>query len=300
MKKILTILTLSFLGHLNLVGQSILKLDQKNENSISATFEASSSIDGNTTKANGQTFIAGVTGSLTKISFYLNTTNYYPILPGTFKLTLFDGSGFSGTSLSSQTFVITGSETSGFYDVTLPNGGANVILGQTYTYMLEATTVNSRIMLDASGDKYSAGLVYNKINNFTPSSMTGYDMKFRTYVECTAKSTTSSLTACDSYLWNNTTYTTSGQYVQTLNTATGCDSIVTLNLTINKSTHNVSTQTACESYTWNGTTYTTSGTYTFLYNNANGCASVDTLKLTINKGTHNISTQTAFKSSNFF
>ena len=43
------------------------------------------------------------------------------------------------------------------------------------------------------------------------------------------------LTACDSALWNTTTYDSSGVYVDTLQTLAGCDSIVTLDLTINSS-----------------------------------------------------------------
>ena len=37
---------------------------------------------------------------------------------------------------------------------------------------------------------------------------------------------------CDSYTWEGITYNMSGTYIQTLNTANGCDSIVTLDLTI--------------------------------------------------------------------
>jgi hypothetical protein len=90
-----------------------------------------------------------------------------------------------------------------------------------------------------------------------------------------------SATACDSYTWNNTTYTQSGIYTQNFTNINGCDSVVTLHLTILHGTHNVETETACESFTWHGHTYTNSGTYTHAYNNADGCASVDTLKLTI-------------------
>jgi hypothetical protein len=99
--------------------------------------------------------------------------------------------------------------------------------------------------------------------------------------------------ACNTYTWNGTAYTTSGTKTFAYNNANGCASVDTLKLTINTGTHNVTTQTACDTYTWNGTAYTTSGTKTFAYNNANGCPSVDTLKLTINMGTHNVSTQTA-------
>lgn len=48
--------------------------------------------------------------------------------------------------------------------------------------------------------------------------------------------TNATLAACDSYTWTangNTTYTSSGIYTATLTSSAGCDSVVTLNLTIN-------------------------------------------------------------------
>ena len=94
-------------------------------------------------------------------------------------------------------------------------------------------------------------------------------------------------TACDSYTWiDGNTYTANNRTATfTLENAAGCDSIVTLNLTVNRSTHNVTTQTACESYTWNGMTFTESCDTVYRYENAQGCASVDTLHLTVNYGT---------------
>lgn len=98
------------------------------------------------------------------------------------------------------------------------------------------------------------------------------------------------ITACDSYLWiDGNTYTTSN------NTAThtivggsvnGCDSIVTLNLTINNATTGTDVITACDSYMWiDGNTYTTSNntaTHTIFGGAASGCDSIVTLNLTIN------------------
>ena len=91
-------------------------------------------------------------------------------------------------------------------------------------------------------------------------------------------------TACDSYTWdaNGQTYSVSGTYTDTLQTLHGCDSIVVLRLTINKSVETEETAEACDSYTWNGNTYTTSGDYTFTTTAANGCDSTVTLHLTIN------------------
>ena len=44
------------------------------------------------------------------------------------------------------------------------------------------------------------------------------------------------ITACDSLVWYGTTYRTQVAFSHTLQAANGCDSIVTLNLTINNST----------------------------------------------------------------
>ena len=48
--------------------------------------------------------------------------------------------------------------------------------------------------------------------------------------------TTDSLVACDSAVWNGNVYTTTGIYVDTLTDHDlGCDSIVTMDMTINYS-----------------------------------------------------------------
>ncbi|MBP5495729.1 MAG: hypothetical protein J6X98_00945, partial [Bacteroidales bacterium] len=93
-------------------------------------------------------------------------------------------------------------------------------------------------------------------------------------------------TACDYYVWNNVTYTESDDYQQTFTNVLGCDSIVTLHLTINKSTHDVTVENACEEFSWHNELYDESGTYTYIYTNVDNCPSVDTLKLTIKHGTH--------------
>jgi hypothetical protein len=64
-------------------------------------------------------------------------------------------------------------------------------------------------------------------------SIDGFLVKF---TDCSGTSTaTVNQTTCNSYTWpaNGTTYTNSGTYTTTLVNASGCDSIITLNLTIN-------------------------------------------------------------------
>jgi hypothetical protein len=93
----------------------------------------------------------------------------------------------------------------------------------------------------------------------------------------------SSATACDSYTWNTNTYTQSGTYTQTFIASNGCDSIHTLQLTINNSSSNMVAISAGGCYTWaiNGNTYTTSGTYTHTSLNQAGCVHTEILQLTV-------------------
>jgi hypothetical protein len=103
---------------------------------------------------------------------------------------------------------------------------------------------------------------------------------------------TSIVTACDSYDWNGTTYNSTGVYTFASTNSNGCDSTATLNLTINPSTTSSVSVTECDSYTWNGITYNASGVYTFASTNSNGCDSTATLNLTINPSTTSTSNVT--------
>ncbi len=88
--------------------------------------------------------------------------------------------------------------------------------------------------------------------------------------------------ACDEYVWNGKTYTESGVYIDTIPSQAGCDSIVTLHLTINNSITTEQTEVACDSYTWtDGKTYTESGTYYQYLQAVHGCDSIVVLHLTI-------------------
>ena len=87
--------------------------------------------------------------------------------------------------------------------------------------------------------------------------------------------------ACESFTWDGTEYTESGDYTKTY-TVGPRDSIVTLHLTIGHPSNNESTINACESYTWNNQTYTTSGNYNNTFTSFCGCDSTVTLHLNIN------------------
>ncbi len=96
--------------------------------------------------------------------------------------------------------------------------------------------------------------------------------------------------ACDSLTWiDGITYsssTTTPTFTIIGGSTSGCDSVVTLNLTINSATTFTQNPTVCsgDSIVINGSVYTTAGTYndTIFNGAANGCDSIITTNLTIN------------------
>ena len=115
---------------------------------------------------------------------------------------------------------------------------------------------------------------------------------------------TDTRTACESFTWrcNNETYTTSTNGITASGGADayGCDSIITLNLTINHGTHNIESLATCSTYSWHGQNYPNSGTYTYSYVNSQACPSTDTLRLTVNNPSSSTTTASACDSYNFF
>ncbi|MGC6421117.1 MAG: SBBP repeat-containing protein [Chitinophagales bacterium] len=149
------------------------------------------------------------------------------------------------------------------------------------------------IAVDVFGNIYTTGYFIGPAD-FDPgidtfyltASMNSEDGFVQKLNQCAANTGTDVITACDSYTWiDGQTYTASNDTATfTLMNAAGCDSVVTLDLTINNSTTGTDVITACDSYTWiDGTTYTSSNnTAMFTLTNAAGCDSVVTLDLTIN------------------
>ena len=105
-------------------------------------------------------------------------------------------------------------------------------------------------------------------------------------VLCSNTSSTISETACDSYtspsgkhIWTST-----NTYLDTIPNAANCDSVITVNLTINNASTSTITETACDSYTSPSGKHiwTSSNTYLDTIPNAVNCDSVITVNLTIN------------------
>ena len=87
--------------------------------------------------------------------------------------------------------------------------------------------------------------------------------------------------ACGNFNWNGTEYNEEGDYEQTLQSIYGCDSIVTMHLTLIEAYHTETEETACDSYEWAGETIVESGVYEHTFTSMHGCDSTVVMQLTI-------------------
>lgn len=194
---------------------------------------------------------------------------------------------------------------SGIYTFIVPNAaGCDSILTLDLTINESDLEVQNEVACDSyfwseTGLNYFASGTYS----VTYTNVSGCDSTIQLNLSLGNNSTTTqTVSACDSYFWSATglTYTTDGMYTTTLTTAQGCDSSITLDLTLLSSSLATQSVTACNSYTWSidGMTYTTSGQYTGVISNALGCDSVITLDLTILNGSS--ATQTIAACNDYF
>lgn len=120
------------------------------------------------------------------------------------------------------------------------------------------------------------------VYNLTPGA--GMDIFIHKLLTCNTFDTLSP-SVCITYTSpsGNHTWTASGVYADTISNAQGCDSILTINLTIKNSSDSTITVTSCDSYSSLSGNYnwTSSGTYQDTLTNVLGCDSLLTIDLTI-------------------
>ena len=104
------------------------------------------------------------------------------------------------------------------------------------------------------------------------------------------------ITACDQYVSNNKVYRKSGVYTEKLKTIAGCDSIVTLHLTIHESEFAEYDEIACDFYEWHDSIYTESGDYDYYTTTDQGCERWEVLHIIINNSEREECTITACES----
>ncbi|MBR5778909.1 MAG: T9SS type A sorting domain-containing protein, partial [Bacteroidales bacterium] len=155
----------------------------------------------------------------------------------------------------------------------------NLTINRSTTYTDIITACDSYTWID--GNTYTAS---NNTATYTTTNSAGCDSVITLNLTINRSTTyTDLVTACDSYTWiDGNTYTENNNTATYITTnAAGCDSVITLNLTINYAVNDTIIDTAINEYVWNGTTYTESGTYTYTSETLNGCDSIVTLILTV-------------------
>jgi hypothetical protein len=148
--------------------------------------------------------------------------------------------------------------------------------------------IGEAIIVDPTGNVYFAGSFTDTVD-FDPQATTfelTTDSNFNGFVAkwipCSPTYSSIDTAACYAFTSvSGNTYTSTGTYTEAFVNADGCDSLVTINLTIKDTARETITAVECGSYTLNAETYDTSGTYTQVFTSAAGCDSILTLLLTI-------------------
>lgn len=167
----------------------------------------------------------------------------------------------------------------------------NMVMTQTATVTVNTSGNNTGTDVVASCSEFTwiDGITYTSDNNtaqYTLQNAAGCDSVVTLDLTILSPTTGTDIqTACNSYTWiDGNTYTSSNNTAtDTLTNAAGCDSIVTLDLTINSDVTGTDVVTSCSDFTWiDGNTYTSSNnTATHTLTSAAGCDSIVTLDLTI-------------------
>ena len=260
------------------------------------------------TACNSYTWIDGVTYTSSNSSATYSLTNAAGC-DSVVTLNLTINSPTTGTDIqtacNSYTWIdgvtYTSSNSSATYSLTNAAGCDSVV---TLNLTINSPTTGTDIQTACNSYTWIDGVTYTSSNNSATYSLTnaaGCDSVVTLNLTINSPTTGTDIqTACNSYTWiDGVTYTSSNSSATyTLTNAAGCDSVVTLNLTINSPTTGTDIQTACNSYTWiDGVTYTSSNSSaTYSLTNAAGCDSVVTLNLTINSPTTGTDIQTACNS----
>ena len=260
------------------------------------------------TACNSYTWIDGVTYTSSNSSATYTLTNAAGC-DSVVTLNLTINSPTTGTDIqtacNSYTWIdgvtYTSSNNSATYSLTNAAGCDSVV---TLNLTINSPTTGTDIQTACNSYTWIDGVTYTSSNNSATYSLTnaaGCDSVVTLNLTINSPTTGTDIqTACNSYTWiDGVTYTSSNNSATyTLTNAAGCDSVVTLNLTINSPTTGTDIQTACNSYTWiDGVTYTSSNSSaTYSLTNAAGCDSVVTLNLTINSPTTGTDIQTACNS----
>jgi len=185
------------------------------------------------------------------------------------------------TYTSAGTYNVTLTSTSGCDSVATLNLSVNPVLSST----TNTSICSNQLPYSWNGNSYNAAGTYN----VTLTSSSGCDSvaTLNLSVNAVLTSTTTTFVCSNQlpYSWNGNSYTSAGTYNVTLTSTAGCDSVATLNLSVNPVLASTTNAAVCSNqlpYNWNGNSYTSAGTYNVTLTSSSGCDSVATLNLSVN------------------
>ncbi len=231
------------------------------------------------------------------------TVNFGTATSGTITVQSFNGCNY-GTITNTNINIIVSAPSPA---VTLSSHpGINICPGNTVTFVAQAQDtagIPPRYDFMVNGNNVQSGFA----NSFTSTSLLNGDIisciialpATACYAATTATSNSITIivgnisqpsiieaSVCNDqlpYLWNGQAYDSTGDYTQHFINSTGCDSTVTLHLTIANNTPPSKVEaTVCNDqlpYLWNGQAYNSTGEYTDHFTNSAGCDSIITLHL---------------------
>ncbi len=170
---------------------------------------------------------------------------------------------FSNMNTCDSTVTLTLSVVTGYTE----SAAATICEGETYIFGLQNIT-------SEAGNPYTES--FTSIGGCDSTVTLTLTVISRTYE-------TIAVTECDSYTSpsGNYTWTVSNTYNDTIPNTMMCDSVITINLTINNSTTASISETVCGSYDFLGTILTSTGVYVETIQNTMMCDSVITLTLDV-------------------
>jgi hypothetical protein len=194
----------------------------------------------------------------------------------------------AGLSINSSTGEITTTSSSpGLYTVTYSFSGGTttkqIRIRPVYNISNTASICQGQSIFLAGANQTTAGVYTSNLQ-----TIHGCDSIVVTTLTVNQPSSSSlSLTTCagDSVQVGGQYISTAGQTTIVTTNAAGCDSTITLNLTLNQTYNTPVSQTICQgdSFIFNGVALTTAGTYVENNQTTLGCDSSTTLTLTVNQ-----------------
>jgi hypothetical protein len=196
------------------------------------------------------------------------------------------GDGLSRVSLNSDGTVLAvgapwndnGGIDNGLVKVFLWDGASWIQRGFNINGTSTEGQLGRSLSINSDGTRLVVGIPYNDLDGVDKGQVKIFKL-------CNNVATVDTQFSCNSFTWiDGITYTQNNNSASvTLTKSDGCDSIVTLNLTILNNTTGTDIITACDNYTWiDGNNYTTSNnSATYNLTNSEGCDSIVTLDLTI-------------------